>query len=103
MRRSFSLLALAAALGTLTGAAHTYNNSRITIVLAFSAKAYCSCLYVNEMPEAQCRAYIDVGPKAPTPRMTVSPTDKTVTASYFYFFRQTARFEGPRFGCALLP
>ncbi len=100
MRRAF---AACLALLFLTGAARTYDNSKITIVLSFSAKAYCSCRFVNELPEADCRKYTDVGPKAPVPRFSVNAGEKAVTASYFFFFRQTARFEGPRFGCRLDP
>lgn len=103
MRRPLTLFALFGALAMLTGAGRTYDNSKITIVLAFSAKAYCSCLYVTEMPEAHCLAYMDVGPKAPKPRLSVSPEEKTVTASYFFFFRQKAQYQGARFGCSLLP
>lgn len=79
----------------------SYDNSKVTIVLGFSARALCSCLFVSGMTETQCRQYTELGEKAPRPRYAIDLAEKRVTASYFFFLRQSARFENPEFGCSL--
>lgn len=82
-------------------ASHGYDNSKVTIVLGFSAKALCSCLFVSGLSESQCLQYTELGEKAPKPRFSIDRKKKRVTASYFFIFRQIARFDSPEFGCSL--
>jgi len=71
-----------------------YGNRTLTLGLGFTAKEMCSCLFVEERTEAECRDYTKL--EQITPTIKIDRTKKTVKASYqckmrAHYFRMKPR------------
>jgi hypothetical protein len=66
MKRFFFLAALALSLGACADRNaepfHTYEANDLTLAVGNSARMGCSCMFVMEMPEAYCRAWVKASP-----------------------------------------
>lgn len=77
-----------------------YRDGVVSLGLGFTAKAFCSCLFVSENSEESCRDYAAL--EQVSPRLTVDRIQKKTKSTLFYFFSREAQFLGPDQGCVLL-
>jgi hypothetical protein len=75
-----------------------YRASILTMGLAFTAKALCSCVFVSEQSEEQCREYASI--EQVSPKLEIQRDAKTATST-FLFFKAKASYLGPEMGCVL--
>lgn len=66
--------------------------------LGFVAKHMCSCYFVVQQNEEFCRDSAKI--KQISPKIEIG--EKSVTASFLFFFKAHADFLGPEAGCTLL-
>jgi hypothetical protein len=91
-------LAAGAALACGTGA-REYANNDLELAAAHAAHDLCSCLFVMNMPEAYCKAWVKASPDVA--RYSVDHANKTVEASALILWGARAVYEGEHHGCAL--
>jgi hypothetical protein len=77
----------------------TFANSDLELAVGNGARMGCSCLFVMEMPEAYCRAWIRASPDVA--RMSFDQKAKTVEAAAFISWAAKARFVDETRGCVL--
>lgn len=103
MTRPMGLLLLALALGCGRGTDAQgrvlYDNNDLQLAAANAARMTCSCLFVMEMPEDFCRAWVKASPSVA--RFSVDKFAKTVEASAFLAWAAKARFVDERTGCVM--
>jgi hypothetical protein len=75
-----------------------FKASVLEMGLGFTAKAMCSCMYVSEQSEDDCRAYANIEQVSPT--FTVDGEHKSVTSS-FVLWSAKADYLGTELGCVL--
>jgi len=98
-------LALTAVLLAFAGTACTpsspqeYANNDLQLITGYSAKEFCSCLFVMEQTEDFCRAWTKADPAVATLR--VDRTRKKVESSTGLLWGARAHFVDARFGCVL--
>ena len=76
-----------------------YANNDLQLVTAYTAKDFCSCLFVMEMSEAYCRDWTAASPAVATVR--VDWTEKSVRTAAVFLWGEKARFLNARDGCVL--
>jgi hypothetical protein len=94
-------LALLLAVGLLSLGACSgsrYETSQVRVALNFIAKETCSCLFVAERPEEECRKYVEI--RQLSPKVLIDRGAKTVTARAFLLLHSVARFS-PDTGCSI--
>lgn len=77
-----------------------YKSGMIDLALAFTAKSFCSCLFVVKNSESQCRNYASL--KQLSPSLSADFGAKRTRSSWFYFFTSEAQFLDDKTGCRLL-
>lgn len=77
----------------------TFANSDLELAVGNGARMGCSCLFVMEMPEESCRAWIRASPDVA--RVSFDTIAKTVEASAFVSWSARARYVDARRGCVL--
>lgn len=93
------------ALGLLIGCADestipkSYDNNDLELVVANSALRGCSCVFVMEMPEAFCRAWVRASPDVA--KLGIDTASKRVESSAFLSFAAAAHFVDEKRGCVL--
>lgn len=98
-------LLLTMALCVLAGCANengdprTYDNNDLELAVGNSARMGCSCMFVMEMDEAYCRAWVKASPDVA--KVTFDRTNKRVESSAFISWAATARFVDEKRGCIL--
>lgn len=101
MRRisaSFTLIALS----SCSDAPHVtrpYEWNDLRLVTAYTAKAVCSCLFVEERTETECAAFAIENP--PIASWKADAESKTVDASALLLWSARAHWESEKFGCVL--
>ncbi len=75
-----------------------FNASVLTMGLGYTAKALCSCLYVSEQTEDQCREYAAI--EQVSPKLLVDRDNKLVI-SKLLFWSAKAKYLGAEIGCVL--
>ena len=101
-RRTKRMLAGALAVGAALacgGGAREYANNDLELAAGHAAHDLCSCLFVMNMPEDYCRAWVKASPNVA--RFSVDPVGKTVEASALVLWGARAVYEGDRHGCSL--
>lgn len=100
-RRTKRALAAALALGVVLACsgAREYANNDLVLASGHAAHDLCSCLFVMNMPEDYCRAWIKASPDVA--RFSVDQTNKTVEASALVLWDARASYQGAHFGCVL--
>lgn len=93
------------ALGLLAGCANdngtprTFDNNDLELAVGNSARMGCSCLFVMEMPEAYCRAWVRASPDVA--KLSFDLANKRVESSAFISFAATAHYVDEKRGCIL--
>jgi hypothetical protein len=82
-----------------TGSPRTYANSDLELAVGNAARMGCSCLFVMEMSESYCRAWVKASPDVA--KVTFDVANKKATGSSFISFAATARFVDDKRGCIL--
>ncbi len=75
-----------------------FETGEIRVALNFIAKETCSCLFVAERPEEECKKYVEI--KQLEPKVTVDRAAKTVESRALFFFKSVARFSQES-GCSV--
>ncbi|HEY4223606.1 MAG TPA: hypothetical protein VGO62_19755 [Myxococcota bacterium] len=76
-----------------------YATGDLTLLVHYTAKESCSCLYVQEMPEDFCHAYTKANPAVASWRADAKA--RSVTASALAFWSAKAHFVDAQTGCVL--
>lgn len=102
--KTLKVLALLSAVGALGGCAsegppRTYDNNDLELAVGNGARMMCSCLWVMDMPEAYCRAWVKASPDVA--KVSVDFGRKRVESSAFLSWAATARYVDEQVGCVL--
>jgi len=76
-----------------------FKENMVKIGLSFTAKSFCSCLFVTKLDEKACRDYAAL--KQVSPMLSVDYENKSVKSSLFFLFKRTAQFVSEDRGCLL--
>lgn len=96
---------MAVAFAALVGCAdengdpRTYDNNDLELAVGNSARMGCSCMFVMQMPEAYCRAWVKASPDVA--KLSFDVVNKRVESSAFISWAATARFVDEKRGCIL--
>ncbi|HEX8820352.1 MAG TPA: hypothetical protein VF794_10535 [Archangium sp.] len=95
------LLAACAALSCERGdtVRRPYDNNDLQLVTSYTAKDFCSCVFVMEMSEDYCRRWTAASPAVATVR--VDYQEHTVQTAAALLWGEKARFVNAREGCVL--
>lgn len=97
--RWLALVVLAACAGESANGDRTYDNNDAQLAVANAAFMTCSCVFVMEMPEDFCSAWVKASPAVA--RVSVDRGTKVVESSAFVTWAATARWVDARRGCVL--
>jgi hypothetical protein len=81
------------------GTPRTFANSDLELAVGNSARMGCSCLFVMEMSEAYCRAWVKASPDVA--KVSFDRANKRVESSAFLSWAATARYVDDKRGCIL--
>ena len=105
MKRAALAVLLGALLPALSscerGGRRVYDNNDLELVVAYTAKDACTCLFVMERDEAFCRAFVKASPAVA--HLTIDPEQKAVETSAVLLWSARARYVDARNGCVLEP
>lgn len=101
MKPFLSLLALGLLVSCANdhGTPRTFDNNDFELAVGNSARMGCSCMFVMEMPEEYCRAWVKASPDVA--KLTFDVAHKRVESSAFISFAATARYVDDKRGCIL--
>jgi hypothetical protein len=100
MKKLTLLLALGlAGCANDNGDPRTYDNNDLELAVGNSARMGCSCLFVMNMDEAYCRAWVRASPDVA--KVSFDRANKRVEASAFLSWAATAHFVDAKRGCVL--
>lgn len=103
MSPSRTLLVLASAAVLSCGRSDTvqrpYDNNDLQLVTAYTAKDFCSCVFVNQMSEDYCRRWTAASPAVAT--VKVDYEERSVQTAAALLWGEKARFVNEREGCIL--
>jgi hypothetical protein len=74
-----------------------YDQNDLQLVTAYTAKDFCSCMFVMGRDEAYCRAWTKANPQVA--RIEVDVQHKLVRTSALTLWSGAARWKGEREGC----
>ncbi|HYO69581.1 MAG TPA: hypothetical protein VEU33_26250 [Archangium sp.] len=100
-RRALGVLAGVAALSCGRGdtVQRPYDNNDLQLVTSYTAKDFCSCLFVMQMSEEYCRRWTAASPAVAT--LTVDDEERSVQTAAALLWGEKARFVSERDGCVL--
>lgn len=81
------------------GDPRTYDNNDLELAVGNSARMGCSCLFVMEMDEAYCRAWVKASPDVA--KLTFDRANKRVESAAFISWAATAHYVDEKRGCIL--
>jgi hypothetical protein len=81
------------------GDPRTYDNNDVELAVGNSARMGCSCMFVMEMDEAYCRAWVKASPDVA--KVSFDRVNKRVESSAFISWAATAHFVDEKRGCIL--
>lgn len=96
---------LVLSLGCLAGCAddngtpRTFDNNDLELAVGNSARMGCSCMFVMNMDEAYCRAWVKASPDVA--KVSFDKSNKRVESSAFISWAATAHFVDEKRGCVL--
>jgi hypothetical protein len=101
MKRWLALgaLALLVSCADVNGTPRTFANSDLELAVGNGARMGCSCMYVMQMSESYCRAWILATPDVA--RVSFDATAKTAEAAAFVSWAAKARYVDDQHGCVL--
>ena len=91
--------------GLLAGCANenatprTYDNNDLELAVGNSARMGCSCMFVMQMPESYCRAWVKASPDVA--KLNFDVANKRVESSAFISIAATAHYVDDKRGCIL--
>lgn len=97
--RSIVAIAALAAAGCAADEGRTYANGDLELVSAYTAKAACTCLFVSNRTEEECRAFAKQKPAVAS--FSFDADKKTVESNALALWGAKARFVSDRDGCVL--
>ena len=99
--RLLRVLACAAALSCDGGdtVRRPYDNNDLQLVTAYTAKDFCSCVFVMQRSEDDCRRWTAASPAVATVR--VDYQERSVQTAAALLWGEKARFVSERDGCVL--
>ena len=77
-----------------------FKASVLDLGLGFTAKNYCSCVFVAEHSEDFCQDYASI--EQVKPKLTIDFENKISESRLFFVFSAKAVYNGAQSGCALL-
>lgn len=77
-----------------------YRDGRIALGLAFTAKNFCSCLFIVQNTEERCRDYASLAQISPT--LSVDYEARRTKSNWFYLFRREAQYFDNEKSCRLV-
>lgn len=77
-----------------------FSDNKIKLGLGFTAKSFCSCLFVARNSEDVCLDFSSLDVVSPS--LTVDYEKKRTKSTLFLFFSREARFIDDEHGCVLL-
>jgi hypothetical protein len=99
MSRWVLVLAGACALSCGGAGPRPYDNNDMQLVTAYTAKDFCSCLFVMEREEDYCRRWTAASPAVASVR--VDYQERVVETAAVMLWGARARFVDARSGCVL--
>ncbi|HEX5752939.1 MAG TPA: hypothetical protein VFZ09_42440 [Archangium sp.] len=103
MSGSRALMVLACAVALSCGRGDTvqrpYDNNDLQLVTSYTAKDFCSCVFVMRMSEDYCRRWTAASPAVAT--VTVDYEERSVQTAAALLWGEKARFVSERDGCVL--
>ncbi|MCY1083048.1 hypothetical protein [Archangium lansingense] len=101
LSRALVLLAAAAVLSCGTGdtVQRPYDNNDLQLVTSYTAKDFCSCMFVMQMSEEYCRRWTAASPAVAT--LSVDYKERSVQTAAALLWGEKARFVSERDGCVL--
>jgi hypothetical protein len=99
-RGMLTVLACATALACGREGPRPYDNNDLQLVTSYTAKDFCSCMFVMERDEAYCRAWTAASPAVATVRVDTEARVVETAAGLLWGAR--ARFVDERSGCVLV-
>lgn len=81
------------------GHPRTFPNNDLELAVGNGAHMACSCLFVMDMPEEYCRAWVKASPDVA--KLTIDRENKRVESSAFISFGAKARYVDAKRGCVL--
>lgn len=78
---------------------HTYAANDLMLAVGNSARMGCSCMFVMDMSEAYCRAWVKASPDVA--KVTFDTVNKRVESTAFLSWGSVARFVDDKRGCIL--
>ena len=93
----FAAVALALAASAGCNGPGRYEQNDLQLVTAYTAKDFCSCMFVMGRDEAYCRAWTKANPQVA--RIEVDVQHKLVRTSALTLWSGAARWKGEREGC----
>lgn len=100
MRRAWLTLAvLLAGCADDAGTPRTFDNNDLELAVANSARMGCSCLFVMNLDEASCRAWVKASPDVA--KVSFDVARKRVEAAAFISWAAAARYVDDKRGCVL--
>lgn len=101
MKRVALLLVLAAAhcASESKDGSRYYDNNDLELAVGNGALMTCSCIFVMELSEEQCRAWVKASPDVA--RLSIDRGTKTVESSAFVTWAAKARWVDAKRGCVL--
>lgn len=77
-----------------------YRHGQLELGLSFTAKNFCSCLYVSQNSEEACRDYAAL--KQVSPKLTADHQGRRTKSTFLFFLSREAQFKGDEEGCVLV-
>lgn len=77
-----------------------FRDNKFQLAVGFTAKNYCSCLFVVERSEEECREYAALD--LISPKLSVDYKNKATKSTFSLFISREAQFLGGEKGCVLL-
>jgi len=101
MKRLFvlSLLSLAAACADPKSDPRLFDNNDVELAVGNTARMGCSCLWVMNMDETYCRAWVKASPDVA--KMNIDWANKRVESSAFLSSAAVAHYVDDKRGCVL--
>ncbi len=76
-----------------------YKSNVVNLGINFTAKNFCSCLFVAKQSEEACRDFVEI--EQVKPQISIDQRNKVITAQ-FLFFEAKARYNESPEGCLLV-
>lgn len=94
-----SVLSLAGACANPSADPRLFDNNDVELAVGNTARMGCSCLWVMEMDETYCRAWVKASPDVA--KMSIDWANKRVESSAFLSTAAVAHYVDAKRGCVL--